>query len=859
MKRWRIWLATIIGLLVWGLMALPSHAGYTFAYGGNGWSGTGYVGDSSVQIDRISFIVEHGTVPSTYDGKPVTSLNDGAVQNSPELVSIVIPKSVTRIGKGVLAGCPNLEKITVEAGNPVYHSENNCIIETATNRVVAGCYSSKLPDSVTSIAAGAFKGCEKLVSLSLPDGLRGIGDGAFEGCIRLQSLAIPAATEWVGNGALAGCTQLNSLTVDADNSYYYSANNCLIERGSDLLIAAAKEVQIPDGVKGIGEGTFKGNTTLKKLVIPDSVKSIGASAFESCSGLERLEIGSGLSQLGYGAFNSCTALSVITVKANNPTYRAEGNCLILRAEKKIVLGCKDSEIPVGADVKIIGEGAFYNCPGLTSVTLSDTVETVELRAFNNCPNLAKLHIGKNVKSISERGFLSCGITKLTVDANNATYRGAGNCLIRKADGVLVLGCAGSVIPTDGSVKVIGSSAFYGCAELEEITIPASVEKVENYAFAECTNLKRVIINTEAVTAVMTNRSACGELIRHAEEVLVPLSFSWVGSGIVDQYPCSSAVKIDSVDYGSYRYRHSDKSVRKMSEDYHWYACATCDEMREEYGMELHRYAYDCADTCEVCSYQREAECCYEGEWYDNDKEHWKFCIYCYQTGLEGEHTPGAEATAQTPQVCTTCNRILVAAFDHDHFTSGGWKGDGQHHWMECGTCHMKMYENDHSPVEGEDGEMVCKVCDLPIDSDFQHIHTPSGIYLSDEEGHWNYCMECGEDTEKLPHNFGEGILTLAPTQHREGERTFVCADCNLVKIEKIPCPEQEEEEEEEETLPPVISRPIGGYREPSDSFPDSEPSTQGEGDSLPILLMGAAGVVIVIAAVAVLILKKKKK
>lgn len=859
MKRWRIWLATIIGLLVWGLMALPSHAGYTFAYGGNGWSGTGYVGDSSVQIDKISFIVEHGTVPSTHDGKPVTTLNDGAVQNSPELVSIVIPKSVTHIGKGVLAGCPNLEKITVEAGNPVYHSENNCIIETATNRVVAGCYASVIPDSATSIGEGAFKGCEKLVSLSLPDGLRGIGDGAFEGCIRLQSLAIPAATNWIDYGVLAGCTQLKSLAVDAANEYYVAKNNCLIRRSDDLLIAAAAEFQLPtDGsVKGIAQYAFEGNTLLKSIQLPDSVTAIQSGAFAGCTALESLRIGAGLTEFHNHAFLDCAALKEIQVSGNNTVFRAEGNCLILRAEKKIVLGCNGSKIPAGQDVKSIAEAAFYNCPGLTSITISDSVETVEAGAFRFCPNLTKVHIGGTVKSIEEAAFLECGINELTVGAGNATYRSAGNCIIRKADGLLIMGCNGSVIPNDGSVKAIGNLAFNGYTQLEEIAIPASVETVGFFAFGNCTNLKRVIIYSEAVAASLTNRDAGGGITTFVREIIFPVSITTIGREVTDNRQCAKALKIDTVSCISYRFEHSEQSEERTSSEYHWQVCADCGAIRE-YSQEEHYFSLECSDTCEACSYQREAECCYEGEWYDNDKEHWKFCIYCYQTGLEGEHTPGTEATAETPQVCTTCNRILVAAFDHDHFTSGGWKGDGQHHWMECGTCHMKMYENEHSPVEGEDGEMVCKVCDLPIDSDFQHIHTPSGIYHSDEEGHWNYCMECGEDTEKLPHNFGEGILTLAPTQHREGERTFVCADCNLVKIEKIPCLEQEEEEEEED-LPPVISRPIGGYREPSDSFPDSEPSTQGEGDSLPILLMGAAGVVIVIAAVAVLILKKKKK
>ena len=862
----RLWiLLTLCGvLLALGLLALPTYAGTNFAYGGNEWDGAGYISDNSVQIDKIIFKSKNGVVPSTYQGKPVTSLSAGAVQNSEILESIVIPKSVRSIGAGVFAGCPNLEKITVEAGNPVYHSENNCIIETATNTVVAGCYSSKLPDSVTFIGAGAFRGCKKLVSLSLPNGLRSIGVGAFEGCDLLQAMAIPAETRSVGVGAFAGCTQLKTLTVDAESGYYYSENNCLIEQGSDLLVAVANGFRIPDSVKGIGESAFRGNT-LKQIVLPDSVESIGQNAFSDCTALERVEIGSNMTELGTGAFSGCTALSVITVNANNPTYRAEGNCLIYKAEKKIVLGCKGSKIPSGADVKIIGQNAFNGCVGLTFVTLSDTIETVEWGAFRDCADLKQVHFGSGAKKISEMGFLGCALAQITVDPANATYKGQGNCLIHKADGVLVLGCAGSVIPTDGSVKAIGADAFYGCEALTEITIPASVKTVGAYAFGECRNLKRVIIDSEDVSAAMTNRDACGGLSQYAEEILVPISFTFVGSEVVDRRPCAVAVKVGSTAYASYRREHSQESVRKMSDEYHWYACADCGESREEYGMGLHEYAFDCADTCEVCSYKRDADCSYEGEWYWDEDDHWKYCLYCNQIGHQGEHIPGPEATDETPQVCTVCDYVLHAALDHEHNPGYEWKGDDRQHWLECRICQMKMAVSEHILPEGADPtvENTCTLCGETVAPNLQHTHTPVGGYDNDENSHWRYCSECGEEAEKTAHRFGEGVLTLAPTASREGERTYVCADCNFIKIETIPRLEQEGEEDEEdedgENTPPLITRPMGGTQEPSDTPPDSEPSTQSEGDGLPLVLIGASGAVIVIAAVTLLVLKKKKK
>ncbi len=58
-----------------------------------------------------------------------------------DLTSIVIPSSVTKIGKCAFEGCTGLTSIVVSEGNKVYDSRNNCnaIIETSSNRLIKGC------------------------------------------------------------------------------------------------------------------------------------------------------------------------------------------------------------------------------------------------------------------------------------------------------------------------------------------------------------------------------------------------------------------------------------------------------------------------------------------------------------------------------------------------------------------------------------------------------------------------------------------------------------------------------------------------------------------------------------------------
>ena len=97
------------------------------------------------------------------------------------LTSITIPKYITSIGSGAFSGCPNLTNISVENGNTVYDSRDNCnaIIKTATNTLVVGCKNTVIPNSITSIGRNAFDGCTELTSIEIPNSVTSIGIYAF--------------------------------------------------------------------------------------------------------------------------------------------------------------------------------------------------------------------------------------------------------------------------------------------------------------------------------------------------------------------------------------------------------------------------------------------------------------------------------------------------------------------------------------------------------------------------------------------------------------------------------------------------------------------------------------------------------
>ena len=139
------------------------------------------------------------------------------------MTSIVIPDSVTEIGKNVFSECYRLTSIRVSSGNKNYDSRNDCnaIIETETNTLLTGCQNTIIPDSVTSIGYGAFAHCSGLTFIEIPDSVTTIEHGAFIGCSNLTSIVIPDSVTTIEINAFNGCNALKTIYVPENKTNYF--------------------------------------------------------------------------------------------------------------------------------------------------------------------------------------------------------------------------------------------------------------------------------------------------------------------------------------------------------------------------------------------------------------------------------------------------------------------------------------------------------------------------------------------------------------------------------------------------------------------------------------------------------------
>ena len=145
----------------------------------------------------------------------VTSIGDSAFASCTSLTSVTIPDSVTSIGGGAFAWCTSLTGIWVTEGNSHYSSDASGVLFSKDKTTLVqypGAFAAyAIPDSVTSIGAGAFGGCTSLTSVTIPDSVTSIGQHAFNGCRSLTSVTIPDGVTSIGDGAFASCTSLTDV------------------------------------------------------------------------------------------------------------------------------------------------------------------------------------------------------------------------------------------------------------------------------------------------------------------------------------------------------------------------------------------------------------------------------------------------------------------------------------------------------------------------------------------------------------------------------------------------------------------------------------------------------------------------
>lgn len=487
--------------------------------------------------------LEYINIPSSYEGFGVTKINSDVFKNFTSLKRIVVPSTIKTIDGPVFSGCNNLESLTIPftgrsaSGSYSYlgylfgatsYSNSQSYVPSSLHEVVV--------QGITSVVENAFYGCSSLVSINLPNTVTSIGNNAFYGCSSLTSINIPSGVKSIGSNAFYGCSSLISLTIPAGVSTLGTGllKNCF----------SLTTLTLPEGIKTIDSETFYGCSSLNSISIPSTVTTIKSNAFNGCNSLTSLVIPDTVTTIESAAFSGCGALESITLpfigcdlKTTNQTseyyvfgyvfgatsfegsvqinsyFSSKNHYFYIPGSLRNVSitggavhtgafsGCKYlTSISIPDSVTTIESYAFYSCTSLTSISIPDSLTTIESYAFYSCTSLTSISL-PNVKSIYSYAFSGCSSME-TIDVDPLKIVSLGEGVYRNCSSlttaIVVLGryslsyYFGTVPSSLKSVTIsradssIAKEAFSGCRSIKSFTMYNRITSIGQDAFKNCT-------------------------------------------------------------------------------------------------------------------------------------------------------------------------------------------------------------------------------------------------------------------------------------------------------------------------------------------------------------------------------------
>lgn len=422
-------------------------------------------------------------------------------------------------------------------------------------------------------------------------------------------------------------------------------------------------------------------------------------------------------------------------------------------------------ITVMSGVTNVSTEAFCSCENLTSVSLPNTLTSIDSRAFEECSSLETITIPDSVTVIGSGAFDFCtsltslvipagvtqiggpivrycdALTSLTVAAGNSVYHSSGNCVIRTADKVLVIGGPNAVIPDDGSVTSIAEYAFSGCNGIVSLTVPSAVTEIGTGAFVTCNFLTEITFLGEVTSMGDETFGLCGRL----ESITLPNGLERIGARAF--YQCTVLTDVVMPD-----------TVTSIG-DYAFNRCSALQNVEFSSGLTSIG-----AGAFNFCTALKNIELP-EGVTSIGEQAFYR----C--TGLESIKLPDS-VTEIGDAAFFMCQNLREFTFPKSITSIGEQVFQNCPNLVNISFAGCRELWYSRFP-----GNSI----DITNVTFSKHTYAPWTSI--DGQLHTGACA-CGA-TKTLNHAWDDGVVTTQPTHMADGVRTYTCEDCGATKTETI--------------------------------------------------------------------------
>lgn len=433
-----------------------------------------------VSVDLYTGEDSYVKIPMYIDGKAVLRIGSAAISDRElddgnaalNISGIELPDSVESVANGAFSGCRSLKSVKLPFVGGGEGASGNFgwifgVKDSSGN--AAG-----VPESLESVTAGgslvadeAFKNCENLKSIVLTEA-ETVGNKAFLGCAALEKIILPDSVASLGTDVFSGCSSLTTLRLP------------FLGNGDDMLFL----------------GYIFGGTSYEDNFdcVPDTLRNLELNcgdilpdfAFYECHNLVNLTLNGNVLHVGNSAFYRCKKLKTLSVNGDDGYLGFEDV-----GEYAFAYCSSVASLSFGASLSAIPQFCFYDCASLRTLNfgteenvIPSTVKSIGTKAFTNCSSLINLSLSDSVTEIGDEMFSGCSYLSKFVVPDSVTTIGDD----------AFAGCSNlSSVEIGKGVKDIGERAFSYCTSLKKITIPANVSSLGAYAFANCDALKSAMI------------------------------------------------------------------------------------------------------------------------------------------------------------------------------------------------------------------------------------------------------------------------------------------------------------------------------------------------------------------------------